>query len=177
MLEVPHHPSSPLQKTVLLSSPHLQRSSLLPSTSPIATNANLSLCVTAPLQIFEDHCHVTLTPLWNVPPASDQEATSLWKCCALDGVWHPAQLHRPIGWRRFTKYILQRTPQSTHTHMKHGFFFFHKSMRLLSCVWFEIRHNRPNPPLDPFLQMCSLAGFLPSAYVCTVDYCKSTSHM
>lgn len=172
MLEVPHHPFRSLQKAILLSSSHLQWSSLLPSISPIATKNNLSLCVTAPLQIREDHC-----PLRNIPPASDQGATSLWNCCVPDGAWHPAQLHRPKGGEgSLNTYCKEQL--SIHTHMKTGFFFFfHNSMRLLSSVWFEIRHNPHNPPLDPFLQMCSLAGFLPSACVCPVGYCKSTSHM
>lgn len=58
----------------------------------LTTSHHVSLCVSAPLWICEDHC-----PFWSIPPASDQGATSLWKCCVPDEVWHPAQLHRPKG--------------------------------------------------------------------------------
>lgn len=56
----------------------------------LTTSYHVSLCVSAPLQICEDHCL-----FWSTPTASDQGATSLWKCCVPDEVWHPVQLHRP----------------------------------------------------------------------------------
>lgn len=74
--------------------PLLQWSSLLPFMSPTATKINLSLCVTVPLQIFKGHCCVTLTPLLHGHPLG-KRATSFWKLSVLDGVQHPAQLHRP----------------------------------------------------------------------------------
>lgn len=43
--------------------------------------------------------------------------------------------------RRFTKRVLQRTFQSIHPSTKTV--FFHSSVPLLSCAWFEIHHNIP----------------------------------
>ena len=89
-LQVPHCPFSSLQKDLPVIQPSLQWSSLLPIVSPTATKDNLSLCVTAPLYIFEDHCHVTLTPLSNGHPLA-KWATSFWKHSAPDGAQHPPQ--------------------------------------------------------------------------------------
>lgn len=94
MLQIPHCPFSSLQKDLLVVQPSLQWSSLLPIISPTATKDNLSLCVTAPLYIFEDHCRVTLTALLNGRPLA-KRATYFWKHSAPDGTQHPAQLHRP----------------------------------------------------------------------------------
>lgn len=107
----------------------------------LTTSYHVSLCVSAPLQICEDHCL-----FWSTPPASDQGATSLWKCCVPDEVWHPVQLHRPKAGEGSLNTSCKEQPNLYILIWRLDFFFSHNSMRLLSSVWFEICHNPSNPP-------------------------------
>lgn len=141
-------------------------SSLLPIISPTATKDNLSLCVTAPLYRFEDHCHVTLTPLSNGHPLA-KWATSFWKHGAPDGAQHPPQLQRPKRGEG-----LLNISCKGHSNRETAFF---STAVWHCCLVFGLRSI--TTPADTFLQNCSLAGFLPSSCVCTDDYCKSTSHV
>lgn len=93
----------------------------------------IPLCYCSTLYIWRPlSCHPHSFIEW--PPSGQVGHIFLQAQCPTWGT-APTSTTQAKERRRFTKHILQRTLQYGDC------FFFHSSMTLLSCVWFEIHHN------------------------------------